>query len=127
MSSQVVVCERLLTEEEHVHVPEAPSERGLDCDGRGEGMRVVDLDERKMAVREPHASAQLLLDTLDLSKRELRIRALVSAVLENQRRARWTADVIDRLVQRLQARRSPSRHGRSARQEPSTAPKPARP
>src|SRR5258706_6344366 len=58
--------------------------------------------QRKMPEREPHVPAELLADQLDSVERLPRVRALVVAVLDDQRACGRTADVIDFLVQRRQ-------------------------
>src|SRR3954463_9893916 len=91
-------------EEQPVHVPEPVLQRRrLRRGRRGEGVR-VDLREREMAKREADAARQSSLDTLDLSKRLTRVRALVVAVLDYETTARWAADVIDLVVDRVEAR-----------------------
>ena len=67
---QVVVRERLLAvEEQLVHLPEPVLERGrLGRGGRREGVR-VDLGQREVAEREPHAAPEPPLDPLDLAER----------------------------------------------------------
>lgn len=60
----------------------------------------MDVGERTVAEREAEASAELLLDALDLAERHSRMRALVVTVLEDDAGAVRTADVIDRLLER---------------------------
>src|SRR3954454_17183762 len=97
---QVAVGERLLaTEEESVHLPEAPlPRRRLGGERGGEGVR-MDRGQREVPEGEP--DVELRLDALDRPERLARIRALMVAVLEDQPRARGAADVIDRLLDRL--------------------------
>src|SRR4051794_41888166 len=70
----------------------------------------MDAGQREMAEREADAAVQLLLDALDLAERATRVRALVVAVLEDDRRPAGPAHVVDRVVQRQLA------HGNTARQ-----------
>jgi hypothetical protein len=104
ISPQVVVFERrLATEEQRVHFPEPVLQRGsLGGRRRGEGVR-MDLRQRKVAEREADPAVQLSLDALDLSKRSARVRALVVAVLEDEPPGGRAADVIDLVVERLEA------------------------
>jgi hypothetical protein len=105
IAAEVVLLERRLAVEEHVvHLPEPALERGgLRCPGRGEGVR-VDLGQREVPEGEADALAQLGLDALDRAEGRARVGALVVAVLDDDRRRRRAADVIDRLVQRLDDR-----------------------
>src|SRR5258707_9726289 len=58
--------------------------------------------QRKRPDRDPRVPAELLADQLDSVERLPRVRALVVAVLDDQRACGRTADVIDFLVQRRQ-------------------------
>src|SRR5216683_7956287 len=101
--AQVAVFERLLpVEQQLVHVPEPALQRGgLRRGRRGEGVR-MDAGQREVPECEPHVPAQLAFDLLDRVERLPRVRALVVAVLEDQRAGGRTAGVIDFLIQRRQ-------------------------
>jgi hypothetical protein len=58
----------------------------------------------RWVVAEPDTAAQFLLDAFDRPERLPRIRALVVAVLEDQPPRGRAADVVNRLVDRLQGR-----------------------
>jgi hypothetical protein len=58
----------------------------------------------RWVVEEPDTAAQFLLDAFDRPERLSRIRALVVAVLEDQPPRGRAADVVNRLVDRLQGR-----------------------
>src|SRR4051794_30297218 len=105
IAAEVVLLERRLAVEEHVvHPPEPALERGgLRGPGGGEGVR-VDLGEREVPEGEADALAQLGLDAFDCAEGRARVRALVVAVLDDDRRRGGAADVIDHLVQRLDDR-----------------------
>jgi hypothetical protein len=62
----------------------------------------VDAGQREMPEREPQVPGELLLDLLDRVERLPRVRALVVAVLDDQRPGGRAADVIDVLIQRRQ-------------------------
>ena len=118
---QIIVLQCVLaTEEQPVHVPEPVLERRrLGCGRCGERVR-VDLREREMAEGEADAPAPLLLDAFDLEKRPPRIRTLVIAVLEDEGTIGGATDVIDRIIEWLDAplagcaHRDPPRRASSA-------------
>jgi hypothetical protein len=70
------------------------------CGCRGEGVR-VDVGEREMAEGEADAAVPFALDPLDRTERLARVRALVVAILEDQRRVGPAAYVINAFVERL--------------------------
>jgi hypothetical protein len=99
---QVVVRQRVLAvKEQLVHLPEPVLQRRSLGGGRG-GERVrMDLGQRDVTEREPDPIAESSLDLLDLAFSVARVRALVVPVLEDQASGHATADVIDRVVDRL--------------------------
>ena len=87
-----------------MHLPEAPLQRRrLRRVCRRERVR-VDLGQRIVAVGEAHVALELVLDALDFSDREARVRALVVAVHEDHGRARGAAHVVESLIERFQGR-----------------------
>src|SRR6478609_711083 len=96
VAAQGVVRERLLAVEEHrVHLPEAALPSGRLRGGRrGEGVR-MDIRERKVPEAEPNVSTAKRFDTLDLTERPARVRALVVAVLDDQRSGGRAAHMVD--------------------------------
>src|SRR5207237_1453960 len=90
--------------------PEPALRRGGLGRGRGGGGVRVDAGQREVPEREPHVPAQLAFDLLDRVERLPRIRALVIAVLEDQRAGGRAADVIDCLVQRRQGQLAVARY-----------------
>jgi hypothetical protein len=83
-----------------MHVPEPALQRGgFSCGRGGKGMR-VDADQREVPEGELEVPVQLTFDLLDRVERLPRIRALVVAVLEDQRAAGRAADVIGFLHRR---------------------------
>jgi hypothetical protein len=62
----------------------------------------MDLAERKVAESEPDPAPQPPLDTLDLAVRESRVGALKVQVLEDHMPGRAAADVVDRVIERLE-------------------------
>jgi hypothetical protein len=110
----------LAMEEQFVHLPEPALEGScLGCRRRGEGVRVY-LCEREMAKGEADTAVQSLLDPLDFSKRLSRVRAFVVAVLEDETTGGWAADVIDLVVEGLDAWLTPLRDGLASHQNPTT-------
>ena len=59
----------------------------------------MDVGQREVPEREPHAVAELGLDTLDRAERLPRVRALAVAVLDDEPPLPDAADVIHRLVE----------------------------
>jgi hypothetical protein len=72
----------------------------FDADRGGERVR-MDLGQREVTEREPDPIAESSLDPLDLAFSVARVRALVVPVLEDQASGHATADVIDRVLDRL--------------------------
>jgi hypothetical protein len=89
-----------------MHLPEPLLDCG--CLGpRGGGERVLmDLGLREMPEREPHPIAEPPLDALDLAISRACVGALVVPVLDDQASGHATADVIDRVVDRLETARA---------------------
>lgn len=99
---QVTFLERALAmEEQRVHGPEAPLERGGLRGGRCRKRMRVLFGHREVPEGETDAGAEPALDLLDLAEGHASVGALVVTVLEDQAAPQGPADMIDDLVERL--------------------------
>ena len=105
MAPQVAILERVLAmEEQLMYLPEPVLQDSRLGGGRRREGVWVNFSEREIPEREADTGARSSLDALDLTERLPRIGAFVVAVLEDDPTVRPAANVVDPLVEWLDAR-----------------------